>query len=179
MLNTDIHGLVLHVGLEDASFVVSLLLSNTIEGLWIFVWSYLCSNWRCCIISLIQLPSKLVRGISRSFRNWPMRFIWIDACERAFFRVIRSWSNYFWCGIELYERVKPFNCSSGVQAVLRVIRYLWFQIRDIFWSWCHFILLLIWGKLNRLKTTLESPPNLVLPLCYLLALSASLKSTWM
>lgn len=178
VLNTDIHGLVLHMGVENSSLVVALLLAYTVQWLRGFVWSRLAADRTSCVVSLIQLPTILMRWISWPLGNWPMRLFLVDTGVWAFLRMVGAWANNLWSGIQLYKRVKSFDSPSGIQTVLWLIGNLWLKVGNIFRPRSHFVFLLVRRKLNKSAFTLESPPNLVFPTCCLLERSASFISSW-
>lgn len=178
VIDAYIHWLILHMGLEDTRFVISLLFSYTKQRLWSFIGSNLRPHWRGCIVCLVKLGSVLVSWIPWSFWQGPMRFILIYTGIWALFGVVRSRTYDLWCWVELDKGVKSFNSSPSVQTILGLFGNLGSEVGGVFGARGHFVLLLVRGELNKGWGTLESPPNLVFPLCCLLPLSASLMSSW-
>ena len=166
------------MSLEYARFFVSFLLSDTKLRFSHFIWSSLKSHRRCLIISLVQLNPILVSWISRTLRHRIMRLVLVYACESALFWMVWARSNYLRSRVKRNQRVWPFDCSSRIHAVIGLYGYLRFEVGSILWSWSHFVLLLFWRKLSQHKSTLESPPNRILPLLFLTALSASFTSNY-
>ena len=150
MLDADVYRFILHMSFEYSCLIVtSFVFCNTVQWLWNFVWTSLKSNWWSCVISLVQLPSILMRGISWTFWHWPMRLVCVCASKSTLLWVIWSRTYYLRSWIEFNEGIKSFDSSSSIETILRLYRYLRFKIWLIFRSRSHFILLLIWWKLNK------------------------------
>lgn len=172
MIDADLYWPVLHVGLENPWFVVSLLLTHTIERFWRLIRTSLRADCRCRVVCLVELRLVLMSWIARSFGHGPVRLVLVDACKGTLFGVVRSRANDLRGGVKLNERVKTLDSSPSIKTVFRLLGDFRLQTWLILRSWSHLVLLLLRWKLNNLLLTLESPPNRVFPLYCLRTLSA-------
>ena len=149
MVDTHLHWLVFHMGLEDAGLVVAtLLFSNAEEGLRRLVGTRLQAYRRSSVVGLVQLPLVLVGGIARAFWHRPVRLVLVHAGQGTFLRMIGTRANNFRGGVEFDQRVKALDCSSGVETELRLCGYLRLQSWHILRSGRHLVLLLLRRKLK-------------------------------
>ena len=178
MADAYVHGFILHMGLEDASFVLSsLLLSNAEQRLCLLVRTSLNPHGRCRIVRLVQLGSILMSGVSGSFGHRPVGLVRVDAGVRTLLGMVGARPHNLRSRVELNQGIHALDSPSRVETVLWRIWHLGLMVGIILRSWGHFVLLLVWWELHSYKNTLESPPRRVFPTWFLLALSASLMSS--
>jgi hypothetical protein len=178
VVDSDGSWLEFHVRGEDSHLrFASLLLPHAVERLRDLVWTLLDAHCGSCVVGLVQLPSVLVGGVSGTFGDRPMRSVLVETSEGTFLGVVGSWANYFGSWVEFNQWVKSFDCSTSVKTVAGLDGNLWLEIWEVFWARSNFISLGVCGKLYECCITLASPPNLVLPLKFLVPLSASLISS--
>ncbi len=99
VINPYLHWFELHVRFENAWIIVSLIFSDTERWLAYFIWSELTSNWRWCVICLIQLPFVLWFTVSWTFGNGPCWLVFSFACIWAFFWMVSARANDLGCRI--------------------------------------------------------------------------------
>ena len=119
MLDSNGHGAILHVLLENSGGIVPFCLRVAEIGHALFERVRLDSHSRCRVVCLVQVPLLVVRGESWPFRERPRRFVVHLARVRRVLRMVRPWPDYRRSRIQLDEWVKSFHGSPLVDAERR------------------------------------------------------------